>query len=95
MNVRTLLLAGLAGSALITANSALAAPPAASAPAAAPIAQGPPIPGYCVVSTNEVIGGSKVGQAVLARLKVLASQVNAELQPEADGIRTDERTLEA
>jgi Skp family chaperone for outer membrane proteins len=97
MNVRTLLLAGLAGCALIPAGSAVSATAtgAATAPAAAPIAQGPPIPGYCVVSTNEVIGGSKVGQAVLARLKVLASQVNAELQPEADGIRTDERALEA
>ncbi|HLY81153.1 MAG TPA: OmpH family outer membrane protein [Caulobacteraceae bacterium] len=57
--------------------------------------QGPPIAGYCVFSINEVIGGSKVGQSVVARLKVLGSQVNAELQPEADGIRTDERTLES
>jgi Skp family chaperone for outer membrane proteins len=94
MNVRTLLLAGLAGFALIPAGAAVSAT-APAAPAETPIVQGPPIPGYCVVSTNEVIGGSKVGQAVLARLKVLASQVNAELQPEADGIRTDGRALEA
>jgi Skp family chaperone for outer membrane proteins len=95
MNVRTLLLTGLAGLALIPAGSAVSATAPGAAPAETPIAQGPPIPGYCVVSTNEVIGGSKVGQAVLARLKVLASQVNAELQPEADSIRTDERALEA
>jgi outer membrane protein len=97
MNVRPLLLAGLAACALVPAASAATAP-AAGAPAAAaasPIRQGPPIPGYCVFSINAVIGGSKVGQAVVARLKVLGAQVNAELQPEADGIRTDERALEA
>ena len=93
MNVRSLLIAGLAVSAI--AASATAAPPPAAAPAAAPLRQGPPIAGYCVFSINEVLGGSKVGQAVVGRLKVLGSQVNAELQPEADGIRTDERALES
>lgn len=96
MNARTLLIAGLAASTLIPAGS-YAAPGAApaAAPAAAPIRQGPPIAGFCVFSINQVLGASKVGQAVVARLKVLGSQVNAELQPEADGIRTDERTLES
>lgn len=93
MNVRSLLLAGLAAATLIPAGSM--AQTAAPAPAAPPIRQGPPIVGYCVFSINEVLGGSKVGQAVVARLKVLSSQVSAELQPEADGIRADERTLEA
>ena len=93
MNVRSLLIAGLAVSAI--AASATAAPPPGAAPAAAPLRQGPPIAGYCVFSINEVLGGSKVGQAVVGRLKVLGSQVNAELQPEADGIRTDERALES
>ena len=95
MNVRSLLIAGLAVSAIVPAASAVAAPPPAAAPAAAPVRQGPPIAGYCVFSINEVLGGSKVGQAVVGRLKVLGSQVNAELQPEADGIRTDERALES
>jgi outer membrane protein len=92
MNARNPLLAGLAVSALIvSAVSAASAAPAA--PAAAPIAQGPPIPGYCVFSINEIIGSSKVGQAVVARLKVLSSQVTAELQPQADSIRADENSL--
>jgi outer membrane protein len=96
MNARNLLLAGLAASILIpTGSAATAAPGAAPAAPAAAIRQGPAIPGYCVFSINEVIGGSKVGQAVVARLKVLGSQVSAELQPEADGIRTDERTLQS
>jgi Skp family chaperone for outer membrane proteins len=93
MTVRNPLLAGLAVSALIV-SGASAAPATPAAPAAAAITQGPPIPGYCVFSINEIIGGSKVGQAVVARLKVLGSQVNAELQPEADSIRTDGKALE-
>ncbi len=94
MNVRSLLLAGLAAAALLPAG-AVAQVPAGGSPAAPPIRQGPPITGYCVFSINEVLGASKVGQAVVARLKVLSSQVSAELQPEADSIRTDERALEA
>jgi Skp family chaperone for outer membrane proteins len=97
MNARSLLLAGLAVCALIptgpvAAQTARAAPP--SAPAPAPLRHGPPIAGYCVFSLNEVIGGSKVGQAVVARLKVLTAQVKAELDPEAAGIQSDERALE-
>jgi Skp family chaperone for outer membrane proteins len=95
MNVRSLLSVGLTASLLLTALPAVSAPPAASGPAPAPLTQGPPIPGMCVISFNEIIGASKVGQAVVARLKVLGSQVNAELQPEADGIRTDGKALEA
>ena len=96
MNARILLLAGLAASALIPMGSVAAnAQGAAPAPAAAPIRQGPPIAGYCVFSINEVLGASKVGQAVVGRLKVLSSQVSAELQPEADSIRADERTMES
>ena len=94
MNVRTPLVAGLAASALI-ALAPIASAQTGAAPAAAPIAQGPPIAGYCVFSLNEIIGGSKVGQAVVARLKVLTSQVTAELQPQADSIRADEAALRA
>jgi outer membrane protein len=93
MNVRTLLVAGLAASAL-AALAPIASAQTGAAPTP-PIAQGPPIPGYCVFSLNEIISGSKVGQAVVARLKVLGAQVGAELQPEVDSIRTDGRALQA
>lgn len=95
MNLRLLLAVGAAAGALSLNTAALAAPASAaeSAPAAA-IPQGPAIPGYCVFSLNEIIGTSKVGQAVVARLKILGSQVNAELQPDAEAIRSEERTLE-
>jgi Skp family chaperone for outer membrane proteins len=96
MNARNLLLAGLVASTLIPVGSvATAAPGAAPAAPPAAIRQGPPIPGYCVFSINEVIGGSKVGQAVVARLKVLSGQVSAELQPEEDSIKADGRVLES
>jgi len=94
MNVRTPLVAGLAAGALISLAPIASAQTGAAAPAA-PIPQGPPIAGYCVFSLNEIIGGSKVGQAVVARLKVLGSQVGAELQPQADSLRTDESALRA
>jgi outer membrane protein len=92
MTVRTPLVAGLAASALI-ALAPIASAQTGAAAAAPPIAQGPPIGGYCVFSLNEIIGGSKVGQAVVARLKVIGAQVNAELQPQAESIRTDETAL--
>ena len=86
-------MAGLAAATLVPTGASVAQTPAAPAPP--PIHHGPPIAGYCVFSVNEVLGASKVGQAVVARLKVLGSQVTAELQPEADGIRNDERVLES
>jgi Skp family chaperone for outer membrane proteins len=93
MNARSLLMAGLAAAALLPTSAGVAQ--TAPAPAPPPIHHGPPIAGYCVFSINEVLGASKVGQAVVARLKVLGSQVTAELQPEADSIRNDERALES
>ncbi|MGH6955583.1 MAG: OmpH family outer membrane protein [Caulobacteraceae bacterium] len=92
MNARSLFLAGAAAGALALGPSvALAQTRHAAAP---PMAQGPAIPGYCVFSTNELIGGSKVGQSVIARLKELSAQVNAELQPEAEQLRTEQHSLE-
>jgi outer membrane protein len=96
MNVRKLLAVGLSVGALSPIGSAaLAQSSGAAAPAPPPITHGPPITGYCVFSLNEIIGASKVGQSVVARLKVLGGQVTAELQPEADAIRTESRTLES
>ena len=98
MNLRSLLVAGVAvGATLALGTMALAQgarPAAGAAPSLPPITQGPPINGFCVFSPREIIGMSKVGQAVDARLKVLGQQVNAELQPEADAINAERRTLE-
>jgi Skp family chaperone for outer membrane proteins len=101
MNFRTFLTTGLAvGSVALSAPLANSATPSAAPPAAPaaapepPVVQGPPIPGYCVFSARQILGQSKVGQAVDARLRVLSQQVEAELQPEADGIKADERALQ-
>jgi len=100
MTYRTLLAAGAALGAAFALNSvsfAQGAHTAASSapPAPPPIAHGPPIAGFCVFSPREIISVSKVGQSVQARLKVLGQQVNAELQPQADAINTERRTLES
>jgi Skp family chaperone for outer membrane proteins len=98
MTSRQLLVAAAAiGAALSLSSAGLAqgARPAAAATAPPPVTQGPPITGFCVFSPREIIGTSKVGQSVEARLKVLSQQVNAELQPEADAINTERRTLES
>jgi Skp family chaperone for outer membrane proteins len=99
MNARTLLAAGVAvGATLALTSVGLAQAThgsAAAAPAPPPISHGPPIAGFCVFSPREIIATSKVGQSVDARLKVLGQQVNAELQPEADAINTERRTLES
>lgn len=99
MTSRYLLLAGAALGAALSLTSATLAqsahPAAGAAPAQPPITHGPPIPGFCVFSPREIISVSKVGQSVEARLKVLSQQVSAELQPEADAINTERRTLES
>src|SRR5271167_4176043 len=98
MNARPILAAGLAA-ALFSALSPMgmaqttrAAAPAQ--PAGPPVTHGPPITGMCIFSEGAIIEGSKVGQAVIARLKVLKQQVDAELQPEADSINTEARSID-
>jgi len=99
MNARPILTAGLAA-ALVSALSpmGMAQTPRAAAPAqpaAPPVTHGPPITGMCIFSEGAIIEGSKVGQAVIARLKVLKQQVDAELQPEADSINTEARSIDS
>jgi outer membrane protein len=106
MNVRYLLVAGVAAGALsVLALTATAQPRSAAASRAAPpravpaaggpaLAFGAPIPGICVYSEGQIFAQSVVGQAVAARMKQLADSVNAELQPEADAINTEKKTLD-
>jgi|SRR5580658_3324613 Skp family chaperone for outer membrane proteins len=87
-----------AGQAQTTAHrTAAAAPPSAAPPAEAPAAvtQGPPIASLCTWSPKGVIATSKVGQYVFTRLKTLDGQIRAELQPSADGLENEGKTLQA
>jgi outer membrane protein len=97
MNARPLLVAGVAAGAILTLATASLAQTRGGAAASAgpPLSFGPAIPGMCVYSEGQIFGQSKVGQSVQARMKMLASEVNAELQPEADAINTEKKTLDA
>ena len=107
MNSRRILLASLVAGLLAvqvpgfaqTPRTGAAGPPprapAAAAPSLPPVTHGPPIPGVCIFSEGAIIEGSRVGQSVIARLKVLKQQVDAELQPEADSINNEARTMDS
>jgi outer membrane protein len=90
------LLLACVGAALLTAGStaALAQTKAAPAPAPAAVAQGPVIPGLCVLSVNQAIASSQVGGYVRTRLDQIVAQVKAELSPEDTNISNDARALE-
>ncbi|HEY5289019.1 MAG TPA: OmpH family outer membrane protein [Caulobacteraceae bacterium] len=85
------------GTALIAALAftSAASAQAARAAAAAPVAQGPAIPGVCVLSVNQAISTSTVGGYVRDRMTQIVAQVKAELQPEDTAIATEGRALEA
>ena len=82
---------------LAGAGGALAQTPAAPAGGApAPvIAQGPAIPGVCLLSVDQAIAKSTVGQYVRTRLQQLAQVVSAELQPEDTQLTTDAKAFQA
>ncbi|HEY5073015.1 MAG TPA: OmpH family outer membrane protein [Caulobacteraceae bacterium] len=89
MTPRNLIAAG-AGSLLILGSSS-----AATAQAAAPpIAQGPAIPGVCVIAVNQAIGASAVGRYANQRMEQIVAQVKAELAPEDTAISNEGRTLQ-
>jgi outer membrane protein len=85
----------LIGSALITLLSVTSAASAQTAAGPPPIAQGPAIPGLCVLSINQAISTSTVGKYVSDRMNQIVAQVKAELSPEDTSIATEGRALEA
>ncbi|MGH7024666.1 MAG: OmpH family outer membrane protein [Caulobacteraceae bacterium] len=86
------LLAALAFSSTASAQARRVAARAAAPP---PVAQGPAIPGVCVLSVQQAIATSTVGGYVRDRMNQIVAQVKAELQPEDTAIATDGRALEA
>ncbi len=85
----TALLAMVASAGVACAQAKAAATPAAA------VAPGPAIPGMCVLSVNQAIRDSTVGQYVTSRMNQIVAQVKAELSPEDTAITTDGRALEA
>lgn len=83
---------GAAGAATAQTGAKPATPATAPAPA---IAQGPAIPGVCVLSVDQAIAQSTVGQYVRTRLQQLAQVVSAELQPEDASLTAEAKAFQA
>ncbi len=95
MKTRTLALGGAIGLSLVASMAvAQTRAPTAAAPAPA-VVQGPPIAGMCVLSVQEAIANSTVGQYVNTRMQQIVAQVKAELAPEDNAIGTESKALEA
>jgi Skp family chaperone for outer membrane proteins len=102
MSHKTLFMMLAGASALALAGSDAGAQARAPAPArtaaAAPaptVVHGPAIPGICVISFNQAIAESTVGQFVRTRLQQIGQQVSAELQPEDTQISNDAKAFQA
>lgn len=92
MKLKTLVAMTAVAAALATSTQALAQ--AASA-APAPIAQGPSIPGVCVMSLDAAIGASTVGKYVQTRLGQISTQVQSEVNGEQTQIANDAKAIDA
>lgn len=91
MTVKTFIsLGALASLALASAVSAQAAPATSAAPAS-----GPAIPGVCVFFRDQALATSTAGKGVSTRMNELKAQVNAELSPEAQTLRSEEQSLQS
>jgi len=86
-------LAVLASSSAALAQAA--APAAPAAPALPPLAQGPAIPGVCIISPEEAVATSLVGKYVDQRLGQLETAVNGELTPEGQAIAKEDQAIRA
>src|SRR5437764_111329 len=89
-------LSALAAASIAQAQpAATAARPAAAAPAAPAVTHGPPIANVCVISANQAINTSTVGQYVSGRMETIIQQVKAEVTPEETALSTEARALDA
>lgn len=88
---------GVGAFAVLATSSAALAQGAAPAAAAAlpPIAQGPAIPGVCIISPEQAVGTSLVGKYVDQRLGQLETAVNGELAPEGQAIAKEDQAMRA
>jgi outer membrane protein len=59
------------------------------------VTHGPAIPGICIFSFDNAIGGSTVGKYVETRLQQISAQANAELSGENTALQNDAKALDA
>jgi Skp family chaperone for outer membrane proteins len=94
----TKMLATVLAASLALPAAAQTLPPAAPAPAPAATVgglTGPLVPGVCLLSRDDLIAKSKVGEAAVARLKVLASHAQASIEAEKAHIEASGKALSA
>jgi Skp family chaperone for outer membrane proteins len=92
----TMLVASLALPAAGQTPAPAASPePGPAASASVSGLNGPLIPGVCLLSRDELIGKSKVGEAATARLKALAAQAQASVEAEKARLEARGKALEA
>lgn len=77
------------------ASAPALAPAALLAAPAAPDTKGPLIQGICLLSQDEVIGRSKVGQGATAKLREITQQTQASLREEQTRLQARGKALEA
>ncbi len=77
------------------ASSAPAAAPPATTPVAAPKLEGPLVAGVCLLSQQDLVARSKVGQAAMARLKTLTQGVQSSLEAEKASLERKGAALQA
>ncbi|HEY1929369.1 MAG TPA: OmpH family outer membrane protein [Caulobacteraceae bacterium] len=93
-------LAAILAASLALPAAAQTPPPATPAPAAEPAATvggltGPLVPGVCLLSRDDLIMKSKVGQAAVGRLRVLATHAQAALEAEKARLEASGKALAA
>jgi Skp family chaperone for outer membrane proteins len=89
-------LLGLAAATLVGWQDAAAAGEAAPAPAApASSLTGPLVPGVCLLSQEELIGRSQIGQAAMARLRSLSEAAQAAVEADKARLERDSNALGA
>ena len=84
----------LAATCVAAATLTAASAAFAQAAAPAPVAQGPAIPGMCVISVEGAVSTSTVGKYVDTRMQQIVAQVNAELTAEKTSIDNDAKALD-
>ena len=94
MKMQSLLIA-VSTAALCVANAGAAFAQAAAPAAPPPIAQGPSIPGLCILSQDGVFAASTVGKYVQTRLNQIGTQVQSELTAEQTAIATEAKAVDA
>lgn len=94
----TKMLATLLAASLALPAAAQTLPSAVPAPAPATTVgglTGPLVPGVCLLSRDELIAKSKVGEAAVARLKVLATHAQASIDAEKARLEASGKALSA